>query len=134
MGSWWCSSIDVNLTLFSYCYVLVVNVSSLTDSLTYNLRVAGSLFKQVYIAEGLAPPKSFSTIREAYQTMYTRAINPEYWTKMFNNGEWKKFAILSLEAYGIFTIGEMVSVARGRGTRLLKTFKTDYRITFSDWT
>lgn len=88
---------------------LVVNVSSLTDSITYNLRVAGSLFKQVYIAEGLAPPKSFRTIQEAYKTMYTRAMSPDYWTKMANNGDWKKFAVLSLEAYGIFTIGEMVS-------------------------
>lgn len=91
-----------------------VNVSSLTDSLTYNLRVAGSLMKQVYIAEGLAPPKSFSTIREAYQTMYTRAIDANYWSKMVNNGEWKKFALYGIEAYGIFTIGEMVRMLPSR--------------------
>lgn len=76
--------------------------------MTYNLRVAGSLAKQVYIAEGLAPPKSFSAIREAYQTMYTRAIDANYWSKMVNSGEWKKFALYGVEAYGIFTIGEMV--------------------------
>jgi F-type H+-transporting ATPase subunit g len=40
--------------------------------------------------------------------MYTRVINPDYWTKMVNNGEWKKFAVYAVEAYGIFTIGEMV--------------------------
>lgn len=86
-----------------------VNVSSFTDSLAYNLRVVGSVFKQVYIAEGMAPPRSFSTIQEAYQTMYSRAIDANFWSKMYNNGDWKKFAIYSLEVYGIFTIGEMVS-------------------------
>lgn len=86
----------------------LVNVSSLADTVTYNLRVAGSLLKQVYIAEGLAPPKSINVIREAYQAMYTRAIDPNYWTKMVNSGEWKKFAVYAVEAYGIFTIGEMV--------------------------
>lgn len=88
------------------------NVSSYSESLTYNLKVAGSLFKQVYIAEAMAPPKSFGVIRDAYQTMYSRAIDPNYWTKMANNGEWKKFAIYAIEVYGIFSIGEMVSAER----------------------
>jgi F-type H+-transporting ATPase subunit g len=96
----------------------IVNVTSLTDSLTYNLKVAGSIMKQVYIAEGLAPPKSLNILQDAYKTMYSRAIDANYWSKMVNNGEWKKFALYAVEVYGIFNIGEMVSLLKeGMGRR-----------------
>ena len=76
----------------------------------YNLRVAGSLFKQVYIAEGLAPPRSLQVIQDAYKTMYARAIDANWWTNLAKSGEWQKTAIYAIEAYGIFHIGQMVSV------------------------
>lgn len=98
------------------------------DSLTYNLKVAGALFRQVYIAEAMAPPKSFNTIQEAYKTMYSRAIDGNYWTNLVNSGEWKKFGIYALEAYGIFTIGEMVSSSRN-----LPSF-AELMMRCTDWT
>lgn len=73
----------------------------------YHIRVAGSLFKQVYIAEGMAPPK-LQSIQEAYRTMYARAIDTNWWSGVANNGEWKRLALYAVEAYGIFNIGEMV--------------------------
>lgn len=77
----------------------------------YNLRVAGSLFKQVYIAEGLAPPRSLQVIQDAYKTMYARAIDANWWTNLAKSGEWQKTAIYAIEAYGIFHIGQMVSIS-----------------------
>lgn len=75
----------------------------------YNLRVAGSLFRQVYVAEGLAPPRSVQVIQDAYKTMYARAIDANWWTNLVKSGEWQKTAIYAVEAYGIFHIGQMVS-------------------------
>ncbi|PWN90634.1 hypothetical protein FA10DRAFT_229829 [Acaromyces ingoldii] len=95
-----------------------VNVSSYADSLLYNLRVAGSLFKQVYIAEGMAPPK-LQAIQEAYRTMYARAVDANWWTGIVNNGEWKRLALYAVEAYGIFNIGEMI------GRRHIVGYKVD---------
>lgn len=66
----------------------------------------------MYIAEGLAPPTSFGVVQDAFRTMYTRASNSSYWTQIWNNGEWKKLAVYAVEAYGIFTIGEMVRAGR----------------------
>lgn len=63
----------------------------------------------MYIAESLAPPKSLGTIIDSYKTFYSRATNKEYYQRLLRTGEWKKVAIYGLEAYGIFTIGEMVS-------------------------
>lgn len=99
----------LQLCTHAYTLSLLVNFGALSDTIYYNLRVAGSLFKQVYIAEGLAPPTNVNTLREAYSTLYKRAIDGSYWSKVANNGEWKKIAIYGVEALGIFTIGEMVS-------------------------
>ncbi|PWN30858.1 hypothetical protein BDZ90DRAFT_206705, partial [Jaminaea rosea] len=78
------------------------------DPLIYNAKVAGHIAKQVYIAESLAPPKSFSVVQDAYKHMYQRAQDSSYWQRLIQTGEWKKFAIYAVEAYGIFTIGEML--------------------------
>jgi F-type H+-transporting ATPase subunit g len=88
-----------------------VNVSSYADSFMYNLRVAGALFKQVYLAEGLAPPRSLQVIQDAYKTMYARAIDSNWWTNLVKSGEWQKTAIYAIEAYGIFHIGQMVRIS-----------------------
>lgn len=77
----------------------------------YNLRVAGALFKQVYLAEGLAPPRSLQVIQDAYKTMYARAIDSNWWTNLVKSGEWQKTAIYAIEAYGIFHIGQMVRIS-----------------------
>lgn len=49
-----------------------------------------------------------STVTEAFRTMYARASDVNYWARIYNNGEWKKLAVYAAEAYGIFTIGEMI--------------------------
>ncbi|KZP10460.1 hypothetical protein FIBSPDRAFT_833460 [Athelia psychrophila] len=83
-------------------------LGSYRDPLIYNLNVTRELLKQVYLAERLQPPTSFSTIQSAYQTMWTRASNPAYWKDIAKTGELAKVGIYAVEAYGIFKIGEIV--------------------------
>lgn len=78
--------------------------------MTYNLRTVGALAKQVYVAERLAPPTSTESILSAYKSIWAFASNPAQWTRLVQNGDWKKVGIYSVEALGIFTIGEMVSL------------------------
>lgn len=81
------------------------------DPIVYNLKVVGHIAKQVYIAESLAPPKSFGVVQDAYRTMYSRAVDASWWTKLIQSGQWRRVGIYAVEAYGIWTIGEMVSVS-----------------------
>jgi len=83
-------------------------LGSYRQPLFYNLTVARDLLKQVYVAEKLAPPTSFSTWQSAYQTMFNRAKDVNYWQELLRSGAWAKVGIYALEAYGIFKIGEMV--------------------------
>ncbi|GAA98869.1 uncharacterized protein L969DRAFT_76648 [Mixia osmundae IAM 14324] len=78
------------------------------EPLFYNAAVAREVLKQVYIAERLAPPSSVGEIRSAYETLFNRARDPQYWRSTIESGEWKRVAIYALEAIGIFTIGEMI--------------------------
>lgn len=61
------------------------------------------------MAEGMAPPRSFQVIQDAYRTMYQRAIDPNFWVNLPKSGDWKKLGIYAIEAYGLFHIGQMVS-------------------------
>lgn len=70
----------------------------------YNLSVAREVLKQVYVAERLAPPTSFSTVTSAYQTLWARASNPGYWREILKNGEWQRVGVYAIEAYGIFKV------------------------------
>jgi len=83
-------------------------LGSYREPLVYNLSVGRELLKQVYLAERLQPPTSFSTIQSAYQTLWSRASNPSYWREILRNGEWQRVGVYALEAYGIFKIGEMI--------------------------
>lgn len=87
------------------------------EPVVYNARIVGNVFKQVYIAESMAPPKNINTVIESYKTMWSRLSDRTYFPKMLQSGQWKKFAIYGVEAYGIFTIGEMVSCCRMRVQR-----------------
>lgn len=69
----------------------------------------GAVLKQVYIAESLAPPKSLNALTSSYKTLYSRVIDANYFPSIIKSGEWKKVGVYAVEAYGIFTIGEMVS-------------------------
>lgn len=79
-----------------------------SEPIMYNLRVAGSLLKQVYIAEKLTPPTQLSTWAAAYRQMFANVTNPSWWTHTLPGGEWRRVALYGTEAVGIFAIGEIV--------------------------
>lgn len=62
----------------------------------------------MYIKEQLAPPTNVQTLRSAYEEIYTKASDASWWRSTIESGAWKKVAIYAVEAYGIFTIGEMI--------------------------
>ncbi|SNX82352.1 related to ATP20 - subunit G of mitochondrial F1F0-ATP Synthase [Melanopsichium pennsylvanicum] len=90
-----------------------------SEPIKYNLSVASNIAKQVYVAEGLAPPTSINTITSAYRQIWSKASDKSYWTQLLTKGNWKKVGIYAVEAYGIFTIGEMI------GRRSLVGYKLD---------
>ncbi|SPO22726.1 related to ATP20 - subunit G of mitochondrial F1F0-ATP Synthase [Ustilago trichophora] len=90
-----------------------------SEPIKYNLSVAGNIAKQVYIAEGLAPPTSLHSITSAYRHIWSKIADKSYWTQLLTKGDWKKVGIYAVEAYGIFTIGEMI------GRRSLVGYKLD---------
>ncbi|TFK50161.1 hypothetical protein OE88DRAFT_1632117 [Heliocybe sulcata] len=83
-------------------------LGSYKEPLLYNLSVAREILKQVYVAERLQPPNSWSTITNAYSTIYARASNPAYWREIFRNGDWARIGVYGLEAYFVFKMGEIV--------------------------
>jgi F-type H+-transporting ATPase subunit g len=91
--------------------------------LVYNAKVAGSLLRQVYQAEKLAFPTSLSTWARAYAEIYGKASHAGWWKETLKNGTWagvgiavshpvamlvKRSYLQALEAYGIFSIGEII--------------------------
>jgi len=85
-----------------------VMLGSYRQPLVYNAAVAREVLKQIYIAENLAPPRSLSTVLDAYRTVLARAKDPAYWRQVLANGELTRLAIYGVEAYGIFKIGEII--------------------------
>jgi F-type H+-transporting ATPase subunit g len=77
------------------------------EPILYDLAVARELFKQVYIAERLAPPTSFAEIKTAYSTIFGRIRNINYWREMLRSGDWVKIGLYALEAYGIFKVSDV---------------------------
>ncbi|GAA6063201.1 hypothetical protein JCM10212_000503 [Sporobolomyces blumeae] len=73
----------------------------------YNAAVAKEFAKQVYQAEKLSPP-SFSSVSYAYQQFFRQAPHLSFWQKLYESGEYKRWVLYAVEAYGIFKIGEMV--------------------------
>ena len=88
--------------------MVLTRVAAYREPVVYNLSVARELAKQVYIAENLAPPRSFSTVTEVYKNAFARARDPSFWREIMANGSWAKIGIYALEAYTIFKIGEMI--------------------------
>lgn len=85
-----------------------VLLGSYRQPLLYNLSVSRELLKQIYIAENLAPPRSLSTVLDAYSTLWARVRDTGYWRTIFSNGEWARVGVYAVEAYGIFKIGEIL--------------------------
>jgi F-type H+-transporting ATPase subunit g len=79
-------------------------LGSYRQPIIYNLQVARELVKQIYLKEGLAPPKSVNEIQEAYKTIWSRAKDANYWRGIVGTGEIGRVGILVLEGYGIFKV------------------------------
>lgn len=82
-----------------------------SEPIMYNLRVAGSLLKQVYITEKLAPPTNASVWASAYRQMFANVSNLSWWTHTLPAGEWRRVLLYGTEAVGIFAIGEIVRLS-----------------------
>ncbi|KAK0467328.1 uncharacterized protein EV420DRAFT_1326254 [Desarmillaria tabescens] len=71
------------------------------EPIVYNFAVVRSLAKQVYVAEGLAPPKSIAEVKVAYKEIWESTLK---WRQL----NFAKVGVYALEAYGIFKIGEIL--------------------------
>ena len=67
-------------------------------------------FQQVYVAERLQPPTSFSTISSAYSSIWRNAISPEFWREIIKTGQWKRMGVYAVEAYGVFKVSSSFPV------------------------
>ncbi|GAA5847358.1 hypothetical protein JCM3766R1_004689 [Sporobolomyces carnicolor] len=82
-------------------------LGSYKQPIFYNAAVAKEFAKQVYQAEKLSPP-SFSSVSYAYQQFFRQAPHMSFWQKLYQSGEYKRWILYAVEAYGIFSIGEMI--------------------------
>ena len=74
------------------------------EPLLYNVSVVREFLKQVYVAERLQPPTSFTTVSNAYSAIWARVRNPAYFREIVQSGEWAKVGVYAVEAYGIFKV------------------------------
>jgi F-type H+-transporting ATPase subunit g len=100
--------------------VLRKNCSAYREPVLYQLSVARELAKQVYIAENLAPPRSFGAVADAYKSAFATVSSPLFWRTVIESGLWAKVGIYALEAYTIFKIGEII------GRRKLVGYKLEH--------
>lgn len=100
-------ALSLSLSLPSF-FLVAPPTPAYREPIVYNLAVAREVAKQVYISEKLAPPTNLQDIRGAYEEFYNKASDASWWRSVLESGAWKKLAIYALEAYGIFTIGEMI--------------------------
>ncbi|KAL0945217.1 hypothetical protein HGRIS_000729 [Hohenbuehelia grisea] len=89
----------IHVDTYSY-----LSTAAYKEPLVYNFSVARELVKQVYRAEGLQPPTSAETIKQAYSTLWSRASNPGYWRGIASSGEIARVGIYAVEAYTIFKV------------------------------
>ncbi|WRT65901.1 uncharacterized protein IL334_002852 [Kwoniella shivajii] len=78
------------------------------EPLVYNSKVVASVAKQVWQAEKLAPPLDAATWARAYSQIWSRATNGGYWRNLLKTGGWASLGVAAVEAYGIFSIGEII--------------------------
>ncbi|KAF5341348.1 hypothetical protein D9758_016807 [Tetrapyrgos nigripes] len=82
-------------------------LGSYRQPITYNLSVFREICKYIYRTEKLSPP-SVATVRSAYETMWARAINRDFWSGAVRSGDIARIGVYAVEAYGIFKIGEIL--------------------------
>ncbi|GAA5884463.1 hypothetical protein JCM16303_005093 [Sporobolomyces ruberrimus] len=82
-------------------------LGSYKQPIFYNAAVAKEFAKQVYTAEKLSPP-AFGSFYSTYQHFFRQAPHISFWQKLYESGEYKRWIIYGIEAYGIFSFGEML--------------------------
>ncbi|EGU12630.1 hypothetical protein RTG_01180 [Rhodotorula toruloides ATCC 204091] len=91
-------------------------LGSYKEPVLYNVRppacavaaaVAREFAKQVYVAEQLAPP-SFAQFSYTFRHFFQQAPSPSFWKELYKSGEYKRWLLYGVEAYGIFKLGEMI--------------------------
>ncbi|TIC11285.1 Las1-domain-containing protein [Wallemia mellicola] len=83
-------------------------LGSYKEPVFYNAQVGKELFKQVYQAEKLSPPSSFSQVASTWSNIFAKAAQRQTYVQLFESGQWSKVAVIGLEAYGIFKLGEII--------------------------
>ncbi|BGP23406.1 F-type H+-transporting ATPase subunitg [Rhodotorula toruloides] len=82
-------------------------LGSYKEPVLYNAAVAREFAKQVYVAEQLAPP-SFAQFSYTFRHFSKQAPSPSFWRELYKSGEYKRWLLYGVEAYGIFKLGEMI--------------------------
>ncbi|EGG10276.1 uncharacterized protein MELLADRAFT_33998, partial [Melampsora larici-populina 98AG31] len=78
-----------------------------SQTVSYNLIFTKEILKQVYLKENLNPP-NLNQIQTAYLQWFKNSSSLQFWKSLIESGEWKRYGIYTLEAIGIFSIGEMI--------------------------
>ncbi|PKI84324.1 hypothetical protein MVES_001627 [Malassezia vespertilionis] len=65
------------------------SLGSYSEPIMYNLRVAGSFLKQVYISEKLAPPMHLKNWTDAYRQIWQDVSSHKWWTQTLPSGQWR---------------------------------------------
>ena len=105
---------------------VAVHLAAYREPVVNNILVVREMGKQIYIQEKLQPPTNPQAIREAYEEFYHNASSGTWWRSIFESGQWKRIALYAAEAYGIFTIGEMI------GRRCVKAMHCDWTAANTD--
>ncbi|EOR04663.1 hypothetical protein E3P92_01044 [Wallemia ichthyophaga] len=87
-------------------------LGSYREPLFYNAQVSKELLKQVYQAEKLSPPSSFSQVASTWSSILSKATQRQTYAQLLESGQWAKVGVIGLEAYGIFKIGEILGKRR----------------------
>lgn len=93
-------------------------LGSYSQTVSYNLIFTKEVLKQVYLKENLTPP-NLQEIKSAYTQFFQNSSSLNFWKTLVESGEWKRYGIYTLEAIGIFSIGEMI------GRRHIVGYKLD---------
>ncbi|KAH9810583.1 mitochondrial ATP synthase g subunit-domain-containing protein [Melampsora americana] len=83
------------------------SLASYTQTISYNLIFTKEILKQVYLKENLNPP-NLNQIKLTYLQFFQNSTSLTFWKSLIDSGEYKRIGIYTLEAIGIFSIGEMI--------------------------
>ncbi|KAI9634531.1 uncharacterized protein MKK02DRAFT_16995 [Dioszegia hungarica] len=82
--------------------------NSVGGPIVFSVKTFASMFKQVFKAEKLSFPTDLNTWVHTYAQIWSRATSGKWWTQTVKTGAWAGLGIASIEAYGIFCLGEII--------------------------